>query len=227
MTPLPTCPLDDCNTGKVDLKTLAQQLNGVDENKVQFHAKSGTLAIDHNGTTYISATEDHLRTTESSARYAAFLGRLAGLARYLAYTSDLGESFRPVVNKRVVQASYGISWAYVIGDVTYDAYVANTTYGIQGLDLVKQVVQRGTFQALASMALPAFTIHSVVHYSGAMFKRAGRFQKWGGTVCGLGVIPLLPYMFDEPVEHALSWGFHAVWPAENKIIHSERQFIAA
>ena len=35
--------------------------------------------------------------------------------RYVAYTSDIGEAFRPVVPPWLVTAAYGVSWAYVAG----------------------------------------------------------------------------------------------------------------
>jgi mitochondrial fission process protein 1 len=153
--------------------------------------------------------------------------------RYVAYTSDIGESFRPVSHPRIVTAAYGISWLYLGGDVLnegYKAYISNQATlrgglpvtevpallkpvhaihtrrdisppmniqptnkpagtansipeskkmvatagepqpsnqlqpvgGVPFLEDYKTVmVQRAVFQSLASMALPAFTIHSV------------------------------------------------------------------
>ena len=49
--------------------------------------------------------EPHTHSTDSSIRYAGYLralARLAKLQRYLAFTSDIGEAFRPVVHPRVV-----------------------------------------------------------------------------------------------------------------------------
>lgn len=61
---------------------------------------------------------------DTPARYLAFFARLRPMVqpftRYLAYTSDLGESFRPVISPRLVTATYGISWIYLIGDVSYE-----------------------------------------------------------------------------------------------------------
>jgi fission process protein 1 len=34
--------------------------------------------------------------------------------------SDVGESFRPIISTRIVNLSYGISAAYVLGDVVYE-----------------------------------------------------------------------------------------------------------
>lgn len=166
--------------------------------------------------------------------------------RYVAYTSDIGESFRPVAHPYLVKGAYGVSWLYLIGDVShegYKAYVRNqktlypekyldeqlTTkegkdtpstgpstgifdkvqdvaktvastggvkYGDGGSLPGGQVVagripaiedyravmaQRAVFQAVASMGLPAFTIHSIVRYSGQALKDAKNktLRTWG------------------------------------------------
>lgn len=72
------------------------------------------------------------------------------------------------------------------------------------------MVQRAVFQSLASMALPAFTIHSIVRYSGQALKNTKnvRLRTWGPIGLGLATVPALPYLFDEPVETAVEWIFH-------------------
>ena len=42
--------------------------------------------------------------------------------RYLAFTSDVGEAFRPVAHPFLVRGAYAISWAYCIGDVAFEGY---------------------------------------------------------------------------------------------------------
>lgn len=100
-----------------------------------------------------------------------------------------------------MRSAYGISWAYIAGDVAhegYKAYVKNqkilhpekeadadgkTSTTLEKKDLTPGhvpaiedyravMVQRGIFQSLASMGLPAFTIHSIVRYSGRYLKDA-------------------------------------------------------
>ncbi|CRK48877.1 hypothetical protein BN1723_008235 [Verticillium longisporum] len=65
-------------------------------------------------------------STESNVRYAAYATRvrtiLSSAHRYVAYTSDIGESFRPVAHPNFVRAAYGISWLYILGDVSYEGY---------------------------------------------------------------------------------------------------------
>jgi fission process protein 1 len=174
--------------------------------------------------------------------------------RYVAYTSDIGESFRPIAHPYLVKGAYGISWLYLAGDVSHEGYKAycrnqhtlhpekymddaaekslgaakdkdlaatggksdaagifdkvqevarNATstegikYGDAGSALTGgQVVagripaiedyravmaQRAVFQAVASMGLPAFTIHSIVRYSGRALKDAKNktLRTWG------------------------------------------------
>lgn len=162
--------------------------------------------------------------------------------RYVAYTSDIGESFRPVAHPNMVRAAYGISWLYILGDVGHEGYraywhnqrtmnpqlqltphqekvtglPANETKDVKpGVvtpleDWRTVMVQRGIFQSIASMGLPAFTIHSVVRYSGQAMKNVKntKIRTWGPIGLGLSVVPLLPSMFDKPVEDAVEWAFH-------------------
>jgi fission process protein 1 len=59
------------------------------------------------------------------------------------------------------------------------------------------------------MALPAFTIHSTVKYAGRAMKNVANKQvrTFGPVALGLSVVPVLPYIFDEPVEHAVDFVF--------------------
>lgn len=201
-------------------------------------------------------------STESNVRYAAYASRfrtiLLSAHRYVAYTSDIGESFRPIAHPIAVKAAYGVSWTYLIGDVGYEGYKAylrnqrslhpekedgtkDTTAsgvgesrslgaGITGDSIAKQnpegrvvpiedyravMAQRAVFQGIASMGLPAFTIHSIVRYSGQALKNATnqRLRTWGPIGLGLAAVPALPYMFDEPVEIATEWVFHNAFKA--------------
>ena len=130
----------------------------------------------------------------------------------MAYTSDIGESFRPVAHPYLVKGAYGISWAYLTGDVLHEGYKAyqrnqrmlnpaiapgltkpnstNSTLAAPKSGITPQIdgvstqiarvpaledyrtimVERAVFQSFASMGLPAFTIHSIVRYSGRALK---------------------------------------------------------
>ena len=125
----------------------------------------------------------------------------------MAYTSDIGESFRPVAHPWLIRSAYGISWAYLVGDVGHEGYKAylrkhcvshpgtpvltapevsdardpKRIGGSGGYepgkvpaleDYRSVMAQRAVFQGLASMGLPALTIHSIVRYSGRALKDA-------------------------------------------------------
>nr|POE87993.1 mitochondrial fission process protein 1 [Quercus suber] len=176
-------------------------------------------------------------STDSSIRYAAYASRfrtiLLSAHRYVAYTSDIGESFRPIAHPNMVRAAYGISWAYLVGDVAHEGYKAytrnqkilnpadnasaatSTTLAapmkVPAIDHWASVMaERAVFQSIASMGLPAFTIHSIVRYSGQALKNAKnqRLRTWGPIGLGLAAVPALPFMFDKPVEIATEWVFH-------------------
>ncbi|KAL1936298.1 hypothetical protein VTP01DRAFT_432 [Rhizomucor pusillus] len=156
--------------------------------------------------------EGNVDTIDTKARYLAYGARLktalAASSRYLAYTSDVGEAFRPIVSPLVVKAAYGVSWAYLGLDVGYEGYKA-VKAGKDEAAVGTMVVKRGIFQALASMAFPMMTIHSVVKYSAkSIFKHSK--STWGPTAMGLAVIPFLPYIFDEPVEHLVDKAFEPI-----------------
>jgi hypothetical protein len=60
------------------------------------------------------------------ARYAVFAARITKLLsrgqRYLAFSSDVGEAARPVVPKKIVNFSYGVTGAYIFGDVAWTGW---------------------------------------------------------------------------------------------------------
>ncbi|KAG1445187.1 hypothetical protein G6F56_010001 [Rhizopus delemar] len=160
---------------------------------------------------------------DHKARYLGYVGRLrtaiVASTRYLAYTSDVGEAFRPIVHPLFVSAAYGISWAYLGLDVGYEGYKAYHA-GLDNPAIATTVVKRGVFQSLASMAFPMLTIHSVVKYSAVGFKNVKnvKVKAWGPTMLGLGVIPFLPFLFDEPIEHIVDKVFK---PIEDKYAFGE------
>ncbi|CAF9931887.1 hypothetical protein IMSHALPRED_008740 [Imshaugia aleurites] len=188
------------------------------------------------------------QSTDSNLRYAAYASRfrtiLLSAHRYVAYTSDIGESFRPVAHPWLIRGAYGISWAYLVGDVGhegYKAYLRNQRIkhpGVPGVlsmrvadareplttqdgrpevghvpaieDFRSVMVQRAVFQSIASMGLPAFTIHSIVRYSGRALKDAKNknIRTYGPIGLGLAAVPFLPFVFDKPIEEAVEWTFH-------------------
>uniref|UniRef100_A0A6B2LLG7 Mitochondrial fission process protein 1 n=1 Tax=Arcella intermedia TaxID=1963864 RepID=A0A6B2LLG7_9EUKA len=155
-------------------------------------------------------------------RYVGYVGRTFLLLkrgiRYAAYTSDVGEALRYIIGTRAVQAAYLISWFYVAGDVGYETYKAKQA-GAERSELWRTAISRAIFQSLASMILPAITIHTGVAYAIKGFNKVGKYQKWGPTMVGFAIIPFLPYMFDHPVEQGVEYAFDYVWPHPAHLTH--------
>ncbi|KAI8903695.1 mitochondrial 18 KDa protein-domain-containing protein [Powellomyces hirtus] len=166
-------------------------------------------------------------TTDTPLRFLGYAARFRTLAitgsRYLAYTSDVGEAFRPVVNRNLVTAAYGISFAYVGFDVAFEGYKARQR-GADALETTRVVAERGLFQGLASLLFPALTIHTVVDLTGKALKNKPKTPvvRWTPTVAGLLVVPFLPIMFDHPLEHIIAKTFDTVWPMENQHKNKEK-----
>ncbi|KAJ3126247.1 hypothetical protein HK098_007719 [Nowakowskiella sp. JEL0407] len=182
-------------------------------------------------------------------RYLAYGARLprllARIPRVAAYTSEVGEAFRPVAHPVLVSAAYGISWLYIGVDVFLAANKEIETekekatslgvkYEMNTMELTRTCVERTVFQSIASMLLPAFAVHRTVHtadhYLKNMVKAAeiasasGKkawmpsksLLRWGPTGLGIAVIPLLPVLFDEPTEWVVEKAFENIWPGKHK-----------
>lgn len=68
--------------------------------------------------------------------------------------------------------------------------------------------------------MPAFTIHTAVAQARRAFAsvKNPRIKTWGPTVTGLAIVPILPFLFDHPVERATDAAFDWI---EGKVIERE------
>lgn len=152
------------------------------------------------------------------------LHSLASHPRYLV--SHRLTPLGPRSTLTLVTAAYGVSWAYLIGDVTFTTYKAKeqgpTAWEAANFSeptrLSMVAIKRSVFQGLASMALPAFTIHTAVAKTAQAVKNSTnvRVKRWAPTAVGIGIVPFLPYLFDHPVEYATDFLFDKVEAAMAK-----------
>ncbi|KAF4654718.1 WD repeat-containing protein 44 [Perkinsus chesapeaki] len=191
----------------------------------QHHRALPTLPMGQSIDTYDyhKKTGDFLRDTE--LRYLAFAQRVlrvvapsAKHVRYLAFTSDVGEAFRPVVPKWLVNFSYATTVGYIFGDIGYSTwleYKRTKDLADQKIRVWTAAAKATTFQMVASLALPFAIIHSTVHYSGVVLRRLApknaRLLQLGPTMIGLAIVPFLPVVCDKPIEHGVDlifekWG---------------------
>jgi mitochondrial fission process protein 1 len=195
--------------------------------EVSTEVKKVLMKFDANGDGVIDDEEMsvvHDVLVHTPLRIAGYTGAYAKLFRYLAFTSDFGEALRPVVRLGIVNLSYAISIGYCLTDIGMEAYDLHhrgyKTKDHQHLMTMTQcIVERTAFQGLASIAIPFAIIHSTVSLGRKLFTKIGRFQKFGPSVLGLSVIPLLPLYLDEPIEHAIEHVFENYGPWGKKEHH--------
>jgi len=215
--------------GKLTLEEVESIVADYKAHKHQQHLTKEVAAIlakfDKNSDGHLDEHDVNLMHKEfhfhdSAARYAGYTAGAARLFRYLAFTSDFGEALRPVVSRHIVNASYGVAVGYCFADVGWEAYKLKergykTEQG-HPMSLTQLVVERSTFQALASVAIPFGIIHTTVDVTRRITQRMGRFTRWGPSIAGLAIIPALPLYLDEPVEHAIEWVFERYGPWAGK-----------
>jgi len=206
---------DKNNDGKLDageLEILAQDYAAKAENAKVLERwdtnKDGTLDLEE-----LKTLHEDIESTDTALRYTGYARTVPLILRYAAYTSDVGESFRPLILPRLVTLTYGISWSYVLGDVAYEGYKARYHYHQQRTAVARLMTERVIFQSFASMIFPAFIIHTTVKVFQKAFLRLGRFQRWGPTVAGVAVIPALPFILDSRVEHTVHYLMQKFWPS--------------
>lgn len=157
-----------------------------------------------------SASLARLKIILLKAKYAA-----AESVRYVAYSSDIGESARPILRPELVNLTYGIAISYVLVDAGLEVRRKHLL-GIDNDVLLATGAHRLIFHAAVSLALPAVIIHTAVHQSHKLFlmpvfETMPRVHKYGPTAIGLGIIPFLPIL-DPPFEYILDAGFDKVFP---------------
>lgn len=157
--------------------------------------------------------EEKIVGHERCLAYSIAACQFKSMDRYLAYTSDLGESFRPILQPASIRAAYGVAIAYVIGDTAFEVR-RKDKLGVERDALVGTLLHRSIFHMAMSLLLPAALIHTVVHQSRGVFAASPRpiVAKWGPSAAGLAIVPLLP-LADPPAEIVLDAVFDRVWPS--------------
>lgn len=130
--------------------------------------------------------------------------------RALAYASEVGEASRPMVPRWMVRSTYGLSWLYVGADTALQVERQYATTS----DSKQAAVRAGdalVFHSVASMAAPAFTIHTIVKQSNRLFNVTSmqrfvppRVRGLLPTVLGLGSIPFIVHPIDHVTEAVMN-----------------------
>lgn len=123
--------------------------------------------------------------------------------RYLGYANEVGESFRPIVPVKVVRASYGVAFAYVLADTADKSWKMIRKDGRPK----KVLIETGDallWQTLASVVIPGFTINRICALSQRVLSRnipkmPLTVRNWLTVALGLASIPVIVRPIDKAV----------------------------
>lgn len=207
-----------------EINNLINEIKQSNNNNLTDDIKKIILKFDENHDGIIDEKElEHIHheiSINNTIRVAGYTGVYARLFRYLAFTSDLGEALRPVVKVGLVNLSYAISIGYCFADVGIEAYNLHErgykSHEGKPMTMTQCIVERSVFQGLASIVIPFGVIHSTVSIGKKIFNKIGKFQKFGPSILGLSIIPLLPMYLDHPVEQGIEHVFAKYGPWSEK-----------
>ncbi|XP_026882918.2 mitochondrial fission process protein 1 [Electrophorus electricus] len=143
--------------------------------------------------------------------------------RYLGYANEVGEAFRALVPVGMVWASYAVAMAYVSADAMDKGKKAAVVHGDnpgKSVRVAVAVVDTFVWQALASVAIPGFTINRVCAASLYLLGRTTRWplpaRKWSTTAIGLSTIPFIITPIDRSVDFLLDSSLRKVYGGVEK-----------
>uniref|UniRef100_A0A8C8REV8 Mitochondrial fission process protein 1 n=1 Tax=Pelusios castaneus TaxID=367368 RepID=A0A8C8REV8_9SAUR len=141
--------------------------------------------------------------------------------RYLGYANEVGESFRAIVPVSLVWASYGVATAYVTADAVdkgKKAAVACEDEAGKTPQVAVAVLDTFVWQALASVAIPGFTINRIcaasLYLLGTMTRWPLPIRKWTTTAIGLSAIPFIIKPIDRTVDFLLDSSLRQLYSSD-------------
>jgi hypothetical protein len=144
---------------------------------------------------------------DEEIRPMAYLRNAGNIMKYmrpLAYASEVGESFRRVTSPAFVYSTYGLSFAYVIGDTVLKTYAVKH-HGQEKMWI--KCLDTAVWHFSASIALSGLTVHSIVKYSDKFVKKMyGDVVKTSKVrfvpvMLGLSSIPFIIH----PIDNFTDW----------------------
>ncbi|XP_057602239.1 mitochondrial fission process protein 1 isoform X1 [Hippopotamus amphibius kiboko] len=139
------------------------------------------------------------------------------------YANEVGEAFRSLVPAAVVWLSYGVSSSYVLADAIdkgKKARDAPSPEAGRSTRVTVAVVDTFVWQALASVAIPGFTINRVCAASLYILGTTTRWplavRKWTTTALGLLAIPIIIHPIDRSVDFLLDSSLRKLYPSVEK-----------
>ena len=173
---------------------IEKEVKKIDTQQVEFHAEK------------VVDIAEPLRPATYASRVAIILRKLPMLtqkAKSAAYASEVGESFRPVIHKRLIRTLYAISIGYVVVDVAGRSFCVAD----QGREKMSYFIfDTLLWHSLASLILPAVLIHKIVKFSKYGVSKITGNKKalaWIPAVLALGSVPFIIHPIDLVTDYSL------------------------
>lgn len=129
--------------------------------------------------------------------------------RYLGYSNELGEAFRPLISKVLVNFSYVVAAGYCVADTYSKASRVYRTPVALGGGTKKAAITAGDvllWQTLASVVLPGMAINRICWSTGRLLKMTNAsklLRKATPTAVGLASIPLIIHPIDQFMDYVM------------------------
>lgn len=124
--------------------------------------------------------------------------------RFLGYSNEIGEAFRQLWPKNIVNLTYGIAVAYVLADTADKGIKAHEKEGSSNRDVAVRAGDVLTWQMFASVIIPGFTINRLTKGTSFVVKR---FKipnaRYIPTAIGLASIPFIISPIDHLVDYLM------------------------
>ncbi|XP_053972510.1 mitochondrial fission process protein 1 [Hylaeus volcanicus] len=153
--------------------------------------------------------------------------------RYLGYTNEVGEAFRPIIPRSVVWLSYLVASGYVVADTVHKGikqYSSDTTSAATK-NAFFSMSDTLLWQSFASVIIPGFTINRIcatVQYVQRKSTNVALKNRWISTIVGLVSIPFIIHPIDHMVEDTMNltyrkWiGYHPNSPPTENVDNSRQ-----
>ncbi|XP_055911990.1 mitochondrial fission process protein 1 [Eupeodes corollae] len=124
--------------------------------------------------------------------------------RFLGYSNELGEAFRPIWPKHLVNLSYAVAVAYVLADTVDKAKMVHEKQGSSNRDVAIKAGDVLIWQMFASVIIPGYTINRLTNGTRFMVKR---FKvpnaRYIPTAIGLASIPFIITPIDKLIDYLM------------------------
>lgn len=162
---------------------------------------------------------------QSSGNSNYDINKIREIVRPAAYTSEVGEAFRPLIHVGIVNTAYAISILYVIADTIVHTMSVNQklqndkkfehlSKDQKNTNTIVNCIDKAVWHTFASMVFPAASVHTIVKFSGKGYLygmkklfpqvlNAVKYTRVGSVATGLLAIPFIIHPLDHLTDYAM------------------------